>query len=92
MPRPLFVEEFGLKRLMETSGTALPMSRADFEAGRWSSLIVKAHELGRMKKEKHRKDFIARKGEDKIDRSIDNDVVRFLACLSQSCFISNNAL
>ena len=54
VPRPLFVEEFGLKRLMDDSGTAVPMARADFEAGRWARLILQAWEAGWRKKEKHR--------------------------------------
>lgn len=57
VPRPLFVEEFGLKRLMEASGTALPMTRADFEAGNWAKLIEQAYELGREKRQKHVEEF-----------------------------------
>ena len=36
---------------MEQSGTALPMTRADFEAGRWSGLIHRAWKAGIQKKE-----------------------------------------
>lgn len=50
VPRPLFVEEFGLKRLMETSGTSLPISRSQFESGQWSAHVLKAWEMGREKK------------------------------------------
>ncbi|KAK9894893.1 hypothetical protein P389DRAFT_161703 [Cystobasidium minutum MCA 4210] len=53
VPRPLFVEEFGLKRLMEASGTAVPMTRADFEAGNWAKLIAQAYDLGKEKRRKH---------------------------------------
>lgn len=60
VPRPLFVEEFGLKRLMDQRGTALPMTRADFEAGRWSKLVLQAYEMGKKKKEQHREDHLAR--------------------------------
>lgn len=57
MPRPLFVEEFGLKRLMEAQGTALPMTRADFEAGNWAKLIEQAYELGKEKRSRHIEQF-----------------------------------
>lgn len=53
------MEEFGLKRLMEQRGTALPMTRADFEAGRWSKLVLKAYEMGKQKKEQHQADHLA---------------------------------
>lgn len=51
------MEEFGLKRLMEASGTALPMTRADFEAGNWAKLIEQAYELGKEKRKKHVEEF-----------------------------------
>lgn len=38
---------------MEASGTALPMTRADFEAGNWAKLIDQAYELGKEKRKKH---------------------------------------
>ena len=38
---------------MEASGTALPMTRADFEAGNWARLIERAYELGKEKRKKH---------------------------------------
>jgi hypothetical protein len=57
VPRPLFVEEFGLKRLMEASGTALPMTRADFEAGNWAKLIEEAYHLGKEKRRRHVEGF-----------------------------------
>ncbi|GAA6014112.1 hypothetical protein JCM11491_004108 [Sporobolomyces phaffii] len=47
VPRPLFVEEFGLKRLMATRGVALELARTDFEAGRWQLHIDEAYERGR---------------------------------------------
>ncbi|KWU43930.1 hypothetical protein RHOSPDRAFT_9859, partial [Rhodotorula sp. JG-1b] len=45
VPRPLFVEEFGLKRLMHARGTSLGLARSDFEAGRWEFHIEEAYEL-----------------------------------------------
>ncbi|KAL8277798.1 hypothetical protein RQP46_009781 [Phenoliferia psychrophenolica] len=50
VPRPLFVEEFGLKRLMLARGTAIELDRADFEGGRWELHVLEAHERGRAAK------------------------------------------
>ncbi|GAA5853614.1 hypothetical protein JCM8547_007384 [Rhodosporidiobolus lusitaniae] len=55
VPRPLFVEEFGLKRLMQARGTSLELDRADFEAGRWEFHIEEAYEQGRVVKEEARR-------------------------------------
>lgn len=80
VPRPLFVEEFGLKRLMETSGTSLPMSRADFEAGRWASLVTTAWEMGRERKAAHRRAHIDRKEPQvKASTVIAQELERFMA-------------
>lgn len=38
---------------MEASGTALPMTRADFEAGNWAQVIEQAYVLGKEKRKKH---------------------------------------
>lgn len=43
---------------MEQQGTAIPMTRADFEAGRWSRLVLEAHERGKAKKDLHREHHI----------------------------------
>lgn len=67
VPRPLFVEEFGLKRLMETQGTAVTMSRSDFEAGRWSRLIEQAYQQGSLKKKQHRSEELRKAREGIID-------------------------
>lgn len=56
VPRPLFVEEFGLKRLMQARGVALELDRTDFEAGRWEFHIAEAWERGFEAKEKARKE------------------------------------
>ncbi|CAH7689117.1 hypothetical protein PPACK8108_LOCUS24188 [Phakopsora pachyrhizi] len=51
VPRPDFVEEYGLKRLMR-GVTNLEMSRKDFEDGNWSEYIKWADSLGsRIKRE-----------------------------------------
>jgi hypothetical protein len=52
VPRPLFIEEFGLKRLMDSS--AIPsvcLDRTAFEAGEWEDQIEVAYERGRLIKD-----------------------------------------
>ncbi|GAA94009.1 uncharacterized protein L969DRAFT_92945 [Mixia osmundae IAM 14324] len=46
VPRPLFIEEYGLKRLMEQQGKPVEMSRDAFESGQWEHLIMRAYRLG----------------------------------------------
>ncbi|KAK4046895.1 hypothetical protein OIO90_006403 [Microbotryomycetes sp. JL221] len=50
VPRPLFIEEFGLRRLMSKRGFCIELSRTDFEAGRWQFHVERAFELGQLKK------------------------------------------
>lgn len=45
------MEEYGLKRLMLSQGTAVEMTRHDFEAGLWERAVVEAHERGKAGKE-----------------------------------------
>ncbi|KAK4046751.1 hypothetical protein OIV83_005856 [Microbotryomycetes sp. JL201] len=52
VPRPLFIEEFGLRRLMRQRGTSVELSRTDFEAGRWQMHVQHAFELGQHEKRK----------------------------------------
>ena len=54
VPRPLFIEEFGLRRLMQQRGVALSLSRTDFEAGRWEFHVAEAYERGRVAKQRAR--------------------------------------
>jgi len=62
VPRPLFVEEFGLKRLMAQRGVSLELARTDFEAGRWEVHIEEAYELGREAKEEARRNGFVDEG------------------------------
>ncbi|QRV90188.1 L-arabinokinase [Ceratobasidium sp. AG-Ba] len=50
VPRALFVEEHGLRMLMETAGTGVELPRERYEAGDWASTIERAWELGKDKK------------------------------------------
>ncbi|MBW0535079.1 hypothetical protein O181_074794 [Austropuccinia psidii MF-1] len=53
VPRSMFVEEYGLKRLMLKHLTTLEMSRKDFENGSWKDYIESAYQLGKNFKLQH---------------------------------------
>ncbi|KAJ3778064.1 hypothetical protein FB446DRAFT_699449 [Lentinula raphanica] len=46
--RPLFIEELGLKILLEKEGVGVEMSRADYEGGRWVERVKEAWEKTRV--------------------------------------------
>ncbi|KAI8343591.1 hypothetical protein BC941DRAFT_411822 [Chlamydoabsidia padenii] len=45
VPRPQFIEEFGLRKLMQDQGSAVELDRNDFEAGMWAKAIEQAAQL-----------------------------------------------
>ena len=45
VPRPQFIEEHGLLKLMKDQGSAVELSRHDFEAGKWADAIEYASSL-----------------------------------------------
>lgn len=45
VPRPQFIEEYGLLKLMQDQGSAVELSQKDFEAGYWGEAIEKASQL-----------------------------------------------
>ncbi|KAJ3914180.1 hypothetical protein F5877DRAFT_92869 [Lentinula edodes] len=49
--RPLFVEELGLRVLLENEGVGVEMSRAEYESGRWVERVKEAWEKARVAKE-----------------------------------------
>ncbi|KAJ3869190.1 hypothetical protein EV359DRAFT_30745 [Lentinula novae-zelandiae] len=51
IPRPLFVEELGLRVLLENEGVGVEMSRAEYESGRWAERVKEAWEKARVAKE-----------------------------------------
>ncbi|KAF8917219.1 hypothetical protein CPB85DRAFT_1374290 [Mucidula mucida] len=53
--RPLFVEEHGLRLLLDNEGVGVELPRASYEAGDWAEAVQEAWELGRDAKAKHRK-------------------------------------
>lgn len=53
VPRPLFVEEHGLRLLLEAEGTGVELSRHEYETGQWAKKVEKAYRQG--KKANHTK-------------------------------------
>ena len=52
--RPLFIEEHGLRLLMDREGTGIELSRQKYEAGDWSSAVTEAFINGQDMKKKKR--------------------------------------
>lgn len=55
MPRPLFIEEHGLRRLLNNSGVGVQLSREQYEAGEWADHVDKAWKKGEAAKARKRK-------------------------------------
>ncbi len=55
MPRPLFIEEHGLKLLLDQEGVGVELSRQKYEDGDWASSVKEAWLRGREMKERKRK-------------------------------------
>ncbi|KIM40581.1 hypothetical protein M413DRAFT_446014 [Hebeloma cylindrosporum] len=55
--RPLFIEEHGLRLLLNQEGVGVEMSRQSYEAGDWSEKISEAVALGSLAKERKRKEM-----------------------------------
>ena len=47
VPRPLFVEEHGLRLLLEAEGTGVELSRHEYESGKWAKKVEKAYLEGK---------------------------------------------
>lgn len=47
VPRPLFIEEYGLRLLLEAKGVGVELSHHDYESGNWIVAIERAFELKR---------------------------------------------
>ncbi|KAF7336950.1 hypothetical protein MVEN_02131400 [Mycena venus] len=54
--RPLFIEEHGLRRLLDHDGVGVELSRESYEAGDWAGAIETAWRNGRDAKSSKRKD------------------------------------
>lgn len=59
MSRPLFIEEHGLRRLLDHDGVGVELSRESYEAGDWAGAIKTAWENGRGAKSSKRTDCAA---------------------------------
>lgn len=56
MPRPLFVEEHGLRLLLERDGVGVELSRTAYEVGEWAEAVETAWQRGRAAKERKRQE------------------------------------
>lgn len=50
VPRPLFIEEHGLRRLLNSEGVGVELSREKYEDGDWAESVQEAWERGKEKK------------------------------------------
>lgn len=50
VPRPLFLEEAGLRIMLQTRGVGLEMTREQYESGDWAKLVQEAYDLGKGRK------------------------------------------
>lgn len=55
--RPLFVEEHGLRHLLDNEGVGVELSRQSYEAGDWAAAISEAWIKGDAAKRKKREDM-----------------------------------
>ncbi|KAJ1308054.1 hypothetical protein OPQ81_002121 [Rhizoctonia solani] len=80
VPRALFVEEHGLRMLMETAGTGVELPRERYEAGDWASAIEEAWTRGGEKKLARR--LLGARGDARRRRQVDEMAREFEAWLS----------
>ncbi|KAF8525936.1 hypothetical protein BU17DRAFT_83440 [Hysterangium stoloniferum] len=57
VPRPLFVEEHGLRRFLEAKGVGVELSQQDFESGRWAERVKEAFRKGKDSRYEMRSDL-----------------------------------
>lgn len=50
VPRPLFVEEHGLRLFLEAEGTGVELSRAEYESGDWARKVEEAFLKGKKRR------------------------------------------
>ena len=50
MSRPLFIEEHGLRLLLDKDGVGVELSRDSYEAGNWADAMESAYEKGKAAK------------------------------------------
>lgn len=47
VPRPLFIEEHGLRLLLEREGVGIELSRHSYESGEWAAAVETAYQKGK---------------------------------------------
>lgn len=62
--RPLFIEEHGLRLLLDNEGVGVELSRDSYEAGEWAHAVQDAFIKGRTAKVKKREEMAAGVGAD----------------------------
>jgi len=55
--RPLFVEEHGLRLLLEKEGVGVELPRQCYEEGDWAGAVQEAYEAGKLSKERKRREM-----------------------------------
>jgi hypothetical protein len=63
--RPLFIEEHGLRLLLDREGVGVELSREAYEAGDWAATVQEAYTRGKALKAKKRADGAVGIGMDK---------------------------
>jgi hypothetical protein len=53
--RPLFIEEYGLRLLLQEEGVGIEISRTAYENGNWNATVQEAWERGKERKWEKRK-------------------------------------
>ena len=54
VPRPLFIEEHGLRLYLEQEGVGVELSRTQYEMGEWADAVEEAYTRGREAKARKR--------------------------------------
>ncbi|KAI0685927.1 hypothetical protein BC835DRAFT_1309732 [Cytidiella melzeri] len=56
VPRPLFIEEHGLRLLLDKEGVSVELSRSTYEAGDWAAAVQEAYDKGKACKAEKRRE------------------------------------
>lgn len=56
VPRPLFIEEHGLRLLLEKEGVGVELSRTSYESGEWAEAVEQAYSKGKEAKARKRRE------------------------------------
>ncbi|KAH7106291.1 hypothetical protein BKA62DRAFT_612214 [Auriculariales sp. MPI-PUGE-AT-0066] len=78
VPRPLFVEEVGLRILLETRGVGVQMSREQYESGNWADDIEAAYTQGKAQKEEKRRKGMVDETRWQNTRQLASDVIEWI--------------